>query len=343
MSFAQPAFLLLAPLAPLVVWWWATRRRPALGFSDARLFDGLSRGRAWRATWGSALLRGSALLALLLAAAGPRTPDLRTRLAVDGIAIVMVLDVSGSMATADFAYTPGSGATSRLDAAKRAFRLFVAGGVSPTGEKFDGRPQDQVALVTFAAVPETTCPLTLNHAVLLQVADAQVPKIGIDAGTNVGDAIAEGLTRLEASGERRKVMILLSDGEHNVHVDRADPPLMPRQAANLAAALGVPVYAIDCGGEPRPDAPPEEVAQRIDGRRVLAAVAETTGGRLFPANTADELQNVYRQIDTLERMPVESFRYRRHHEYSSWCVTAAVGLLAATYLLDRTRWRRIPA
>ena len=343
MTFAHPEFLLLTPLAPLAAWWWARRRRPALRFSDTRLYDGLPRGRARVAVWGGASLRGLALLTLILAAAGPRTPDLRTRLPVEGIAIVLALDVSGSMGTADFSYAPGTAPVSRLDAAKQAFRLFVAGGTAPDGTHFDGRPRDQIGLVTFAAVPETACPLTLSHPALLKVADAQEPKVGIDAGTNVGDAIAEGLARLEAAGRRRKVLILLSDGEHNVHVERPDPPLLPRQAANLAAALGVPLYAIDCGGDPRPDATPEEAQQRADGRRVLEAVAAMTGGRVFPANTADELRDVYRQIDALERQPAESFRYRRHHEFYPWCAAAAVGLLATAYLLDRTRWRRIPA
>ncbi|HET6573329.1 MAG TPA: VWA domain-containing protein [Fimbriiglobus sp.] len=341
-SFANPEFLLLAPLAVLVAWWWARRRRPALRYSDVRLLAGLPRGRARWANWGGAALRGLAVLAAVLAAAGPRTPDLRTRLPAEGIAIVLVLDVSGSMATPDFAPSPGGPPVSRLDAAKQTLRLFVAGGDVPDGTHFDGRPRDQIGLVAFAAVPETAVPLTLNHSVLLAVLDTLQPKAGIDAGTNVGDALAEGLLRLDAAGPRRKVMVLLSDGEHNVLKSGADAPLKPRQAAQLAANLGVPVYAVDCGGEPRPDAMPDEVKQRADGRRVLEAVAALTGGRSFAADTADELRAVYKEIDALERQPAETFRYRRYHEFYPWCAVAAVGLLGAAYLLDRTWWRRVP-
>jgi Ca-activated chloride channel family protein len=341
-QFANPEFLLLAPLAVLAAWWWAARRRPALRYSDTRLVAGLPRGRAKWADWGGAALRGAALLAAVLAAAGPRTPDLRTRLPAEGIAIVLALDVSGSMATPDFASSPDGSSLTRLDAAKQTFRLFVAGGEAPDGTRFDGRPRDRIALVTFAAVPETAVPLTHSHSVLLTVLDAQQPKAGIDAGTNIGDALAEGLIRLDAAGPRKKVLILLSDGEHNIHLDRPDAPLKPRQAAQLAANLGVPIYAIDCGGEPRPDATPDEVAQRIDGRRVLESVAALTGGRMFAADTADELRAVVAEIDALERQPAETFRYRRYHEFYPWFAAAAVGLLGVAYLLERTRWRRVP-
>lgn len=341
-GFADPEFLSLTPLAVVAIWWFVRRRRPALRYSDTRLVAWLPRGRARWATWGGAVLRGLALLAVVLAAAGPRVPDLRTRLPAEGIAIVLVLDVSGSMATPDFAPSLSSPPLTRLDAAKQTNHLFVAGGEAPDGTRFDGRPRDQIGLVTFAAVPDTACPLTLNHSVLLAVLDQQKPREGIDAGTNLGDALAEGLARLEAAGKKRKVLILLSDGEHNIHIERPDPPLMPRASAKLAKALGVPVYAIDCGGDPKPDADPEEVKQRADGRRVLEAVAEATGGKAFATNNADELRAVYREIDALERDPTEAFRYRRYHEYGAWCTVAAVALLAAAMLLERTWWRRVP-
>jgi Ca-activated chloride channel family protein len=342
LRFANPEFLLLIPPTALFAWWWARCRRPALRYSDTRLFAGLPRGRAKWANWGGAALRGLALSAVALAAAGPRTPDLRTRLPAEGIAIMLVLDISGSMAAPDYATSPGGPPVSRLDAAKQVLRLFVAGGDAVDGTHFDGRPRDRIGLVAFAAVPETEVPLTHNHSVLLTVLDAQQAKAGIDAGTNVGDALAEGLIRLDAAGPRRKVLVLLSDGEHNIHRDNPDAPLKPRQAAQLAANLGVPVYAIDCGGEPKPDATPEELKQRADGRQVLEAVAALTGGRSFTAITADELLSVYREIDALEKQPDETFRYRRYHEYYPWCAVAAVGMLGTAYLLERTLWRRVP-
>ncbi len=338
LTFARPEFLAFAPLVAAFVVWAVRRRRPALRYSAVSLVLGLPTGCARMAVWGGAALRGLALVCGVIAAAGPRTPDLKTRLPAEGIAIVLVLDVSGSMATADFG--PASSPVSRLDAAKQSFHLFVAGGDGSDGSHFDGRPRDQVALVTFAAVPQTVCPLTLNHTVLLSVTDEQKPKDGIDAGTNLGDALAEGVIRLEAAGPRRKVLILLSDGEHNIHRDGPDSPLKPRQAAQLAANLGIPVYAIDCGGTPTADAQPDDAKQRADGRRVLESVAEMTGGKSFQATNADDLRAVYREIDAFERRPVESFRYRRYRDYAPWFAAATLALLTLVTALELTWWRR---
>ncbi len=339
--FATPAFLLLLPLAPLVGWWWLRRRRPALRFSDLSLFDGLPAGRATRARWGGAILRTLAAAVLVVACAGPRRPDLQTRLPAEGVAVVLALDVSGSMATADVAWTPGSPPVSRLDAAKRAFRLFAAGGDAPDGTHFDPRDADQLGLVTFAAVPETACPLTLNHSVLLAVLDAQKPREGIDAGTNVGDAIAEAVIRLDAAGDRPKVLVLLSDGEHNAFKDGPDAPLLPRQATQLAVNLGVKVYTIDAAGDPPPTATADEVTTRLAGRAVLKAVADLTGGRAYTATSGPDLLAVYKAIDELEKRPVASFQYRRYFEYAPWLAAIAVVVLVAAHGLDQTRWRRL--
>ena len=338
-EFSNPEFLAAAPLAAALAWWRARRRRPALRYADVGLFAGVHGGRAWRARRGGAALRGLALLALLVACAGPRRPDERTRIPAEGIAVVMVLDVSGSMETRDAAWEPGGPPVSRLDAARRAFRLFVAGGDAPDGTHFEPRPADQIGLVTFAALPHTACPLTLNHTVLLRVTDAQETKAGIDAGTNVGDAIAEGLIRLEAAGDRKKVLILLSDGEHNV----AEPDvLVPQKSARLSAALGVKVYTIDAGSDPPPGAPADAVKQRRDGQQTLRSVAEATGGRSFTAPDGTSLLAAYKEIDELEKTRVMSFQYRRYFEYYPWWAAAAFGLLAVGHLLDRTRWRVVP-
>lgn len=342
MSFASPAVLLLLPLAPLVVAWWLRRRKPAFRYSDLSLVDGLPRGRAGVARWASALLRGGVVLCVVLALAGPRFPDRSTRLPTEGVAMVFACDVSGSMAEKDFAWTPGDPPTSRLDAAKRAFDLFVAGGPSPDGTPFDGRPGDQIGLVVFAAWPHTECPLTLNHTVLLSVLAAQTPREGgLDAGTNIGDAVAEGLIRLKSAGDRRRVLILLSDGEHNA-TGGPEGPFTPVQAAQLAANLGVPVYTIECGGDPKADATDDQRQQREDGRRVLTDVAKLTGGKSFVANSGRDLRVVYEEIDRLERRPIVGFIYRRYFELFPALTAAAVAGLVLLALLERVVWRRVP-
>ena len=338
MRFSNPEFVWLAPLAAVVAWWWLRRRRPALRFADTRLFDGIPAGRPRRARWGGALLRGLAALSLIAACAGPRRPDEQTRIPADGIAVVLALDISGSMVEQDAIWNPGSPLVSRLEAAQRAFKLFVGGGDAPDGTHFEPRPADQIGLVTFAVLPITACPLTLNHSVLLKVVDEQKPKAGIDAGTNIGDAIAEAMIRLEAAGSRPKVLIVLSDGEHNVFKDGPDGPLRPKQAAQLAANLKIKIYTIDAGGDPSPTAPADEVQQRAAGREVMRAVASLTGGQTFAASSGPELLAAYKEIDALEKLPIESFQYRRYFEYYPWCAGLAALLLLLAHLLERTRW-----
>ncbi|MBX9627936.1 MAG: VWA domain-containing protein [Gemmataceae bacterium] len=338
-GFADPAFLWLLPLAPALAWWWARRRRPALRYPTLALVAGLPGSRGRRAKWGGAALRGLALASLIVAATGPRTPDERTRLPAEGVAIVLAMDISGSMAEADVDWPPAEKLT-RLDAAKRAFRLFVAGGTAPDGTTLEPRPSDPIGLVTFAVVPQTVCPPTLNHSVLLKLADEQQPATDLRAGTNVGDAIAEGVLRLDAGGgDRKKVLVVLSDGEHNVSKQGGADPLKPGRAAALAAALGIKVYTIDAGGRPGADAGPDAVKQREAGREALRTVAAATGGRAFEASSGADLLAAYREIAALEKAPVVSFQYRRYHEYYPWAAAAAAGLLLAAHLLDRTRWR----
>ena len=343
LGFAAPEFLWLAPLALPLAWWWAKRRRPALRYSDLRLVADLPGRRPARARWGGAVLRGLAFAALVVACSGPRTPDERTRLPTEGIAIVLALDVSGSMTEKDAAWAPNEPPLSRLDAAKRAFRLFVSGGDAPDGTRFEARETDAIGLVAFAVVPQTVCPLTLNHSVLLKVAADQEPRSILDAGTNVGDALAEGVIRLDrGGGDRRKVLILLSDGEHNVSKEGDRNPLTPRQAAQLAANLGVKVYTIDAGGNPPPDAPPEAEEQRAAGKEALRVVAEMTGGRSFAASNGADLLAAYREISALEKSPILTFQYRRYFDHTPWAAGLAAALLALAHLLDRTRWRVLP-
>jgi Ca-activated chloride channel homolog len=343
MRFTNPEFLWLTPLAIVVVWWWARRPRPALRISDTTLFEGLQGGRAWRARWGGSALRGLGCLALILASAGPRRPDERTRLPAEAIAIVMVVDVSGSMDT-KVAWAAGEPPVSRLEAAQKAFKLFVFGGEAPDGTKFEPRPSDQIGLVTFAAIPEVACPLTLNHSsVLLKKVEELKPKGGPDAGTNVGDAIALAVFHLDVtSGTKRKVLILLSDGEHVQSKEGKDAEYKPRAAAHLAANLKYPIYTIDAGGDLPPTATPDALAEREAGRQTLRDVAEMTGGKSFAANDGPALLAAYKEIEAMERAPVETFQYRRYFEYYPWFAGATLVLLLTAHLLERTRWRVVP-
>ncbi len=344
MSFSHPWCLLLLPLLAIL---WRRSSPSAILFSDLRLLDGLPLGRAKWIPPGRFALKFLCLLCLILAAAGPRWPDERTRLPAKGISIVLVLDVSGSMEAPTFAWQPNESPISRAEAAKRAFRLFVAGGDGPGSVKFPGRATiegtDAIGLVTFALVPYPVCPPTLHHSALLKLLEDVKPRGVLDAGTNIGDALAEGLILLERAPTERKVLIMLSDGEHNF--ERDDParkPLKPKQAAQLAANLNIPIYTIDTGGDPATDATSDEIKQRQDGRRVNEAVAKLTGGRAFTANDGTELLKVCRELDKLERQEVLSFNYRRYFEAAPYLIGLALFNLLLLLFLDATYWRVTP-
>jgi len=340
LSFANPELLALLPALALLWWWRSRRTSAAVRFPSVESFAGLPLSR--RPVIVGEGLRLLALLAVVVGLAGPRTPDEKTRLTVHGITILFVLDTSGSMEDA-FAWQDGPTPISRREAAKRAFRLFVAGGEGPDGTHFDGRSTnrgtDAVGLITFSTLPQTVSPPTLNHSVMLDILGKTPAAGALDTATNIGDALAEGVVRLGHAGTREKVLILLSDGEHNY--DLADPeraPLKPRQAARLAAARDIKIYVIDTGGDPKPG--PDGDARRA-GRDVNQQIAEITGGQAFQADDGAQLREVCRQIDRLERLPVLSPVYRRYHEYAAWLTGLGVMCAVTVFVLERTVWRRL--
>jgi Ca-activated chloride channel family protein len=131
LQFANPGYLWLMLLVPPLLWWWLRRRRNALRHPAVGALAGLPAGKARLARWGPGVLRSLALVLLVIALAGPRWPDLRTRIETEGIAIVMLVDVSGSMAERDFDWHGQP--ISRLEAVKKVFHLFVSGSESPPG------------------------------------------------------------------------------------------------------------------------------------------------------------------------------------------------------------------
>ena len=253
----------------------------------------------------------------------------------------MAADVSGSMNSRSRG--PRGSATTRLEA-RSGFKLFVFGGDAPDGTKFEKRPSDQIGLVTFAAIPEVACPLTLNHSSVLQKkVDELKPKGGPDAGTNVGDAIAAAVIHLDATaGAKRKIIILLSDGQHIQSKEGKEAEHKPRAAAQLAANLQYSIYTIDAGGDLPPTADPDSLAEREAGRLTLRDIAEMTGGKWLAANDGAAMLAAYKQIEALERAPIETYQYRRYFEYYPWCAGAALVLILTIHVLERTRWRVIP-
>jgi Ca-activated chloride channel family protein len=363
LRFANPGYLWLTLVVPLLVWWWLRRRGGAVRHPSADLLRHLPSRRAGVARWGGALLRGLALLALAVAAAGPRIPDLHTRIDTEGIALMMLVDVSGSMAEPDFDWNGRP--ISRLEAVKKVFELFLTGTapdtpdgtpLPPVAGDFRGRATDLVGLVVFATRPETRCPLTLSHSVLLHQLETEQPRrVPGESETNIRDAIAVGLHRLHVAGPRRKVLVLLTDGEDNVTQAPSGWKHVV-EAGQVAASLGVPIYAIDAGGvgaspsgssdrekPPEGGTPAASPGQkRARAVKDLQDLARMTHGRYFAARDTAALLAACRGIDALERTDVHSFQYRRYHEGYPYFALAALALFAAALGLELTVWRRVP-
>jgi Ca-activated chloride channel homolog len=334
-SFSDPWFLLLLPLAGMVGWWRWRRKQPALRVSDARLLTSLPSGRAPFVRRFETFAYAAATFCLIIALSGPRWP-LPTPITTEGIAVALVVDVSGSMYELDFEWD-GKPST-RIRAVQEVFQLFVLGGAAPNGQSFPGRPQDLIGLVTFASYPDTVAPLTTSHGVLLKLLMQEPPRQPDEGQTNIGDSIAEGLTCLESAGSRRKVMVLMTDGEHNYAGPANAPTWKPRLAAQRAKDLGVPIYAIDAGS----DGPTADPVARTAARESLKEVAGITGGEYFAANDAASLLRVCQAIDRLERRPIDTSRFRRFREIHSPFGLAAFGLIVAGGLLTATVGRRLP-
>ncbi|VTR97976.1 Uncharacterized protein OS=Candidatus Entotheonella sp. TSY2 GN=ETSY2_31115 PE=4 SV=1: VWA_2 [Tuwongella immobilis] len=350
-EFTTPWALVGLPLIAGWAWWCHRRSVRALPFSDLRLIPQFSVGNHSRIIRIPGWLEIGMLVAMVVAIAEPRRPDpdSRERLPSDAIAMVIVLDTSGSMGAVDFPERPGGPLISRLDAARRTLRLVLLGGPGPNGEPFPGRMGDQIGLVTFSSWPDPVCPLTLAHSVLLRMLDDVRPSTLLTDGSNVGDAIVQGLLLLERATPQRKLLLLLSDGEHNFERDGDAKPKKPRQAAQLAAAMGVPILAIDIGGEPIPPRPGSDESaqaayqQRLDGRATLTRIAELTQGQMLPASNALQLQDAFQQVDRLERTPVPSYRYRETWSARPLLIGIALILGIGAWLLRWTIARVIPS
>lgn len=343
-EFHNAPLLAIAALAPLV-FWLASRAPGAVTISSLALVNKLPRSWRSRLTPLPPLLLALATICLAVALAGPRIGDTSTRVQREGIAIGMVVDRSGSMRALDFVRDGEQ--IDRLEVVKEVFRDFVLG-----GDAGQGRPDDLIGLIGFARYADGLCPLTLDHANLVQILnDVEIAEADED-GTALGEGLGLAVERLLRYPGASKVAILLTDGVSNVG------DLEPSQAAELAAANDVKVYCIGIGSTGRAPFPlmdrqgrvltgrdgrPRQRAMRVElDEKTLKGIAERTGGLYFNARTLDDLSDVYREIDQLERREIEELRYLQYRELYSRFVIAALALVATATILGSTLLRRLP-
>lgn len=325
--FANPEFLWLLFLLPLLgYYWWKYERKHLLDiqFSSHQLTAPVP--VTWRERFARVplALRLLALAFFILALARPQSIASKEQVTTEGIDIVLVLDISGSMLAEDF--TPN-----RLEAAKQVAADFI-----------DGRANDRIGLVIFSGESFTQCPLTIDYPVLKNLL-REVKNGMIVDGTAIGLAIANGVNRLKDSKAKSKVMILLTDGVNN----RGE--IDPITAARIAATYGIRIYTVGVGarGEaPYPVQTPFGIRRQmvpvdID-EKVLNEVATLTGGKYYRATDNRTLKAIYREIDKLERTKIEVTAYRKYSDlYGSWLMLGIV-IFIAEVALRATIFRQLP-
>ena len=335
-EFAEPWFLLAALLAIPAVWWsWRSSGRVV--FSSLRALP--AGGHTWRTriAWLPDVLIGLAVIALAIALAGPRAGDKSSRVRRDGIAMVLAVDVSGSMRALDL--SERNQELTRLDAVKKVFEQFVVG-----GRGLNGRSDDAIGLVAFARYADTRSPLTLDHGNLVTAARQLDFAREDEDGTAIGAGLELAVQRLSEFKAKSRVAILLTDGESNVH------DIDEETAIDDAIKAGVKVYTIGAGTTgvapirvDRGDGQTQlmQVSVSID-ETLLRRIADRTGGQYFRATDNASLKKIYAQIDKLERTTIEEERFTEYHQHYGNLVALAMALVMLAFVLRGTVLRRLP-
>lgn len=328
MVFANPTYLyFLLLLVPLIGWYIYKlhKSQASLQVSSSEAFQ-LPGTSSWKVYMRHLpfVLRMLAIALLIVVLARPQSTNSWQNSSTEGIDIVMAMDISTSMLAEDLK-------PNRLEAAKDVAASFI-----------NGRQNDNIGLVVFAAESFTQCPLTIDHGVLLNLFKDIQPGI-IQDGTAIGLGLANAVSRIKDSQAKSKVIILLTDGVNNTG------EIAPVTAAEIAKTFGIRVYTIGVGtqGEapyPIPTAfgvQYQNVPVEID-EQVLKQIASTTGGQYFRATDNSSLKEIYSEIDQLEKTKISVQEFsKKQEEYKNWALLV-FALLLIEVLLRNTVLRNIP-
>ncbi len=329
MTFANiEYFFLLVLLIPYIIWYVLRNAKndASLQFSDTRAYAHAPKSFRNYLLHVPFILRIIVFVMIVIILARPQTTNSWQNTEVEGIDIMMVMDVSTSMLAEDLK-------PNRLEAAKQVASQFIS-----------GRPNDNIGLTIFAGESFTQCPLTVDHAVLLNLFQLDMAKNGlIEDGTAIGMGLANAISRLKDSKAKSKVIILLTDGTNN----RGD--ISPLTAAEMARTFGIRVYTVGVGTNGTAPYPVPTVAGvqymnvpvEID-ENVLTQIAQTANGNYFRATNTAKLKEVYEEIDKLERtkLHVKEFS-KRQEEYQIFALIAFICILLEV-LLRNSILKRIP-
>ena len=326
-EFASPTFLWGLAIIPLAIVWYLFRHKrqeASVRFSDMSGFNELP--KSWRVYARHLLfaLQLAALALLIIAMARPQSSSSNQKSNVEGIDIILAQDISTSMLARDLK-------PDRLEASKKVASDFV-----------EGRPTDRMGLVVFAGESFTQVPLTTDHGVMLNMIK-ELKSGMIDDGTAIGDGLATAINRLKDSQAVSRVVILLTDGMNN------SGSVDPYTAAEMAKIYGIRVYTIGVGSYGTAPYPVQTVFGGVQyqqmkveiDEKLLATIANSTGGKYFRATSNQKLDEIYAEIDKLERSKIEVTEFRRVFEEFYPLVAWAIALLLLEFILRKTVFRTI--
>jgi Ca-activated chloride channel family protein len=314
-SFAEPRFLYLLLILPVLIAYYLVKQQKAnASLRMPGLHQFYKSGKTFRHYLRHILFafRTLAVGLLIVALARPQSTDNWQDVSTEGIDIILALDISGSMLARDFK-------PDRLEASKNVATEFIS-----------GRPYDRIGLVVFSGESFTQCPITTDHAVLINLL-REIQSGIIEDGTAIGMGLATAVNRIKDSDAKSKVIILLTDGVNNRGA------IAPVTAAEIAKTFGIRVYTIGVGTQgvaPYPVQTPfgiqfQDMPVEID-EAILQDIAGMTEGKYFRATDNNRLVQVYSEIDKLEKSKMNVKQYNKKEEkYMS------IGLVAfALFMLE---------
>lgn len=332
MEFANKEYFLLLLLAiPYILWYALYRKKSEPTIRMADTFALRYAPKSWRVMFMPVqlVLRLLAFTMLVVVLARPQTRNSWKNETVEGIDIMLAMDVSTSMLAEDLK-------PNRIEAAKGVASEFIS-----------GRPNDNIGLTIFAGESFTQCPMTIDHASLLSLLQGVRTDIAarglIEDGTAIGMGLANAVSRLKDSKAKSRVVILLTDGSNN----RGD--ISPLTAAEIAKSMGIRVYTIGVGTTGTAPLPPSATGLpqyvnypvEID-EKTLKSIAAATDGDYYRAKNNKELNQIYKEIDKLEKTKLSVRQFSRRYEaYQPFALAAVIALLLEI-LLRITVFRRIP-
>ncbi|KXB75946.1 vWA domain-containing protein [Porphyromonas somerae] len=328
MTFLHPQLLwllLLLPALLIIYIVWRRRQQASLRVPSLLFISGIRGGFRVYLRHALFALRLLALGLIIVALARPQSSSSWSEDRVEGIDIMLTMDISTSMLAMDFQ-------PNRVEAAKEVAMRFIA-----------NRPNDNIGLVVFAGESFTACPLTQDHATLINRLREMTTGIIADQ-TAIGSGLATAISRLKDSKTKSKVIILLTDGANNTG------NISPKMAADLAKTFGISIYTIGVGsgaGEaPYPIQTPLGTVVRnmpVDlDEPTMQQIADVSGGAYFRATDNESLAAIYKKIDQLEKTKLSTRNYHTTYEEFFIFVLAAAFLLLLEYILRSTILRTNP-